>query len=136
MVMNSTGGGAPSFERQRILVVEDRADCREMLCQLLRLCGHEVRAAADGIAAVRTALGWRPEAAVIDLGLHLLDGLQAARELRARFGDGVLLIALTAYGAEEDRRLTAEAGFDAHLVKPTDPGLLRGLVARSRQAGI
>jgi CheY-like chemotaxis protein len=117
------------FPLRRVLVVEDQAECREMLCELLRLCGHEVEAAGDGLAAVRRALEWRPDAAVIDLGLPLLDGCQVSRALRAGLGGDVFLIALTSFGSEEDRRRTAEAGFDHHLVKPVEPKALEGLLA-------
>jgi CheY-like chemotaxis protein len=113
-----------------VLVVEDNDDGRETLRLLLELCGYEVAVAADGVAGVQKAQEFRPDAALIDLGLPRLDGLQVARRLRALFGNAVLLVAVTALAQPEDRRRTREAGFDTHLRKPADfdelQRLLRG----------
>jgi CheY-like chemotaxis protein len=82
----------------RVLLVEDHPDGRETLKLLLELCGYQVEAAADGRQGVEKGLAWRPEVAVVDIGLPLLDGYEVARRLRAALGGRVRLIALTAYG--------------------------------------
>jgi len=112
---------APRTSRSlHVLIVEDNADGRETLCALVEILGHEVEGAADGVQGVEKALAWRPEVALIDIGLPRLDGHQVARQLRAAFGRDVFLIAHTAYDQPEDRRRAFAAGFDASLVKPAD----------------
>jgi CheY-like chemotaxis protein len=116
-----------------VLVVDDNADAAESLAVLLRLEGHEVCTAHDGAAALEAARGFRPEVVVLDIGLPRMDGYQVARRLRAEVGlTEALVVALTGYGQEEDRRRAEQAGFDAHLVKPADPVVLQGLLARKR----
>ena len=119
------GGGAS----RRILVVEDQPDSRESLRVLLELWGHEVREAGDGLEGVEKALSWGPDAAVVDIGLPLLDGWQVARRVRDLLHDGILLIALTGYNRPEDRERSVQAGFDFHLGKPAEPDVLRRLLA-------
>jgi two-component system, sensor histidine kinase len=114
--------------RARILIVEDHPDGREALRKLLTLWGHEVEAAADGLRGVEKALAWRPNTAVVDIGLPELDGYEVARRLRHDLDSQIYLIALTGYGRPEDRVKALEAGFDIHLVKPVDPDLLRALL--------
>jgi len=116
---------------RRVLVVEDNPDSRETLRTLLELWGHHVEVAGDGRQGVEKALDWRPEVAVVDIGLPLLDGYEVARRVKAAL-DGVRLIALTAYGQPQDRRRAFEAGFDIHLTKPADPDELRRLLAGIR----
>jgi CheY-like chemotaxis protein len=112
-----------------VLVVEDNDDRREMLRLLLTLWGHEVAVAPDGEAAVEKARVFRPNAALIDLGLPRMDGLQVARELRAAFGQAILLVAVTGLAQPDDRRRCREAGFNAHLRKPADTDELQRLLA-------
>jgi two-component system CheB/CheR fusion protein len=104
---------------RRVLVVEDHDDSREMLRTLLEADGHEVHEAADGLAAVEEALGWRPDVVLLDVGLPALDGFEAARRIRAG-GGAMRLVALTGYGQPDDVARSREAGFDEHLVKPID----------------
>jgi CheY-like chemotaxis protein len=111
-----------------VLLIEDNPDGREMLRLLLELWGHEVRVAADGLLGVQQALAWRPEVAVVDIGLPLLDGYEVARRVRTALGEGVRLIALTAYSRPEDRSQAFAAGFDFHLGKPADPEELSRLL--------
>ncbi len=118
-------GGAPP---QRILVIEDNEDAREMLCNLLRLSGHEVHVADDGAAGVEAARVWRPEAALIDIGLPGMDGYEVARRIRETVPKA-RLVAVTGYGQPEDRERALAAGFEAHLVKPVDPEELDRLLA-------
>lgn len=133
-------GAAPSGSRpQRVLVVDDNADSVETLADLLRRQGHETHMARDGAAAVARTEELRPDAVLLDIGLPGLNGYEAAQRIRSlRGGETILLLALTGWGQDEDRRRSAEAGFDAHLVKPVDLDQLWALLAasaRSRRAG-
>src|SRR6185295_4403299 len=104
--------------RLRVLVVEDNQDAAESLTTLLQLWGHDVRVAYDGLAALRLAEAETPDVILSDIGLPGMDGYELARQLRARPAFGrVVLVALSGYGRDEDRRQAAEAGFDHHLVK-------------------
>lgn len=118
---------APPRSR-RILIVDDNRDARDMLHAMLELDGHQVQGAAEGHAAVRLAVEWTPEVALIDIGLPEVDGYEVARRIRKRLGDAVRLIAVTGYGDAEARQLATEAGFDEHLVKPVDPDALADLL--------
>jgi signal transduction histidine kinase/DNA-binding response OmpR family regulator len=115
--------------RRRILIVDDNRDSAESLAMLLRVRGHEVRTAYDGRKSLGVAEEYRPDVVILDIGLPGLDGYTVARALRAQaaFRDA-LLVALTGYGAEEDRRACYRSGFDAHLVKPVDLVPLLGLL--------
>jgi CheY-like chemotaxis protein len=104
---------------QRILVVEDNDDARNMLRASLILAGHEVREACNAAAGIALAAEFRPEVALVDVGLPDMDGYEVAKRLRAHAANQpVRLIALTGYAQEADVRRALEAGFDAHLVKP------------------
>jgi len=97
---------------------------------LLTIGGHEVRTAHDGLAAVDAARTFRPRVVLMDLGMPRLNGYEAARAIRAQpWGRDVVLIALTGWGQEEDKRRTADAGFDAHLIKPVDHVAFETLLA-------
>jgi CheY-like chemotaxis protein len=111
---------------RRVLVVEDEPDGRQMLRALLAMWGYRVAVAADGLEGVEKALAWRPEAAVIDIGLPSLEGCQVAQRIRAALGPQVLLIALTAYGHERERAL--EYGFNVFMTKPADTDELKRLL--------
>jgi PAS domain S-box-containing protein len=128
---DGAGAAAPPAGRPRkVLIVDDNVDAAQGLALLLRLRGHRVLLAHDGAAAVEVARAQRPDVVVLDIGLPKLDGYAVARELRRLPGlAGVLLIAATGYGQDEDRRRAREAGFDYHLVKPVDPGVLSRLLA-------
>jgi CheY-like chemotaxis protein len=101
-----------------VLIVEDNPDGRESLMALLRLYGFHVEAAADGAEGISKGLLLRPFAAVVDVGLPILDGFDVARELRRAFGGDVLLIAHTAYSSSDFRGRADAAGFDHLLAKP------------------
>jgi DNA-binding response OmpR family regulator len=90
------------------------------MAMFLRITGHEVRTVHDGLAAVEEATNFQPNVILLDIGLPKLNGYDAARHIREEHGDAVLLIALTGWGQEEDRRRSREAGFDHHLTKPID----------------
>jgi PAS domain S-box-containing protein len=112
----------------RVLVVDDNRDAADSLARLLAIFGHEVRVAYDGAAAVSLAGDFRPRAVVLDIGMPLVDGYQAARRVREILGAQVLLVAATGWGQETDRRRAAQAGFDHHLTKPVDPAALDDLL--------
>jgi CheY-like chemotaxis protein len=116
--------------RFRLLVVDDNRDSVDSLSTLLRLMGNDVHMAYDGVEAVHAARLHRPDVVLLDVGLPLQNGYEAARLIRSEpWGSEVVLIALTGWGQEQDRRRSREAGFDHHLVKPVDPRALMTLVA-------
>ena len=129
----SSRGTQPEREgtraKRRFLVVDDNADICSSLAMLLVLEGHEVRTARDGEEALELAARWRPDAVVLDIALPKLNGFDAARRMRsAPWGKTMVLIAMTGWGQEEDRRKSEEAGFDGHLVKPVDFAALMELL--------
>jgi CheY-like chemotaxis protein len=107
--------------RRRVLVVDDNVDAAESAATLLGAWGHEVHTVHDGTAALSAVREFRPDVVLLDIGLPGKNGYEVARELRAIPDSAVkLLAAMTGYGQEEDRRRSAEAGFDVHLTKPLD----------------
>ena len=119
--------------RLRVLVVEDNADAAEMLVMLLRHDGDDVRVALDGLTALDEARNFQPQVVLCDLGLPGLSGFKVASRLREQPEcRGTLLVALSGYGREEDRRQSQLAGFDHHLTKPIDPEMLAALLQRRR----
>jgi CheY-like chemotaxis protein len=117
------------------LVVDDNRDSAESLAMLLRLFGNDVRTVQDGRLALEVAAAYRPDVVLLDIGLPGLDGLEVCRRLRARTGEvQPLIVAMTGYGQEEDRRRSEEAGFDAHMVKPVDLETLQELLSRPELA--
>jgi signal transduction histidine kinase len=118
--------------RRRVLIVDDNADAANTLALVLRAAGHAVRVAHDGRAALAAAGAAPPEVVLLDIGLpHGMTGYEVARRLRDLPGaNGMTLIALTGYGAEEYQRRAAEAGFDHYLTKPVDLDELRELLAQ------
>lgn len=125
----------PQGTGQRIVIVEDNDDVREMLRYLLESIGHEVDEAADGVQGIAKVAQLRPDVALVDIGLPGIDGLEVARRLRAS-GDAsqTLLIALTGYGLDKDREAVLAAGFDRHLTKPVEPDLLIQILNEHRLA--
>lgn len=118
---------------RRVLVVEDNASAAETLLELLELWGHEARIASTGREALALARELRPDVILLDIGLPEMDGYEVARRLAAEgLLDGVLLVAITGYGQEEDRRRALEAGCAFHLTKPVAPEALQDLLAGYR----
>lgn len=116
----------------RVLVVEDNADGLQSLVELLGIAGHEVRGAPDGRTAIALAADFSPQLVLLDIGLPDMSGYEVAAALRALAATRLCrLVALTGWGTADDRRKTAEAGFDEHLVKPVDPEALEAVIARS-----
>ncbi|HEY4059690.1 MAG TPA: ATP-binding protein [Kofleriaceae bacterium] len=109
-----------STNPRKILLVDDNDDACFLLAELVTHAGHEVRTALDGAAALGTVAQFKPDVAILDLGLPVMDGFELAVRLRETLGPGVRLIALSGYGTDNDRAKTAAAGFDLHLVKPVD----------------
>lgn len=118
-----------------VLVVDDSADAAHTLADLLRLYGHVVRVELDGARAVLSAERDVPDVVFLDIRMPGLDGFQVAEQLRNRCGGGKqpLVIAVTGADSEADRLRSAGAGFDLHLVKPVDPGILVGMMERFRR---
>jgi CheY-like chemotaxis protein len=112
-----------------ILVVDDNQDAAITLAALLELEGHHVSIANNGESAILTAVTEKPQLVILDIGMPRMNGLQVAEQIREQQHDpDPVLIALTGWDQPEDRRLSAEAGFDYHLVKPVDPAALRGIM--------
>lgn len=109
------------FIPRRVLVVDDNHDSAESLSTLLELMGHQTAVAHDGLEAVERAGSFRPDVILLDIGLPQMDGYEACRAIRQEaWGQGMVLVALTGWGQDEDRRKSREAGFDHHMVKPVD----------------
>jgi PAS domain S-box-containing protein len=126
--------------KRRILVADDNADVVETFEVMLQMLGHEVETALDGLEALEKAERFRPEVIVLDIGMPRLDGLETARRLRQQpWARDTVLIAITGWGNEKDKRQSAEAGFNVHLVKPVDPMMivkvLDDLANSRREAG-
>jgi CheY-like chemotaxis protein len=125
---------APALANRRILIVDDNRDGTESLAMLLELMGHLAETAYDGEHALEIAETTRPEVVLLDLGMPGLSGYDVCRRIRARpWGRDVVLIALTGWGQEADRRRTKEAGFDHHMVKPVDPAFLKRVLTGDRE---
>lgn len=122
----------PLQRRLRILVADDNSDAAGSLAILLRLEGHEVLTAVDGMQAVERAQRFRPDVLFMDIGMPLLDGIEAARRIRAQdWGRQMHIVALTGWGLEGERSRTAAAGMDGHLLKPADPRELAAILRRA-----
>ena len=122
--------------RHRLLIVDDNVDSAESLAEVLALNGHEVRIAHDGATALIEAQSLRPDVILLDIGLPRMDGYEVARRMRQNpHLHAAILIAMTGYGQEEDRRRSQEAGFDHHLIKPVDLAEL-GQLLSSRLAQV
>jgi CheY-like chemotaxis protein len=124
---------APAPDAIRVLIVDDNPDAAETLAAALRLQGRAVEVAHDGPQALKAAHDFRPNVALLDIGLPVMDGYELARRLRWAAGRDPLapplaLIALTGYGEQSDRERSREAGFVHHLVKPVDLDALMALL--------
>ena len=125
---------APGGQRLRILVVDDNIDVAASLTTLLEMQGHEVLSAHDGVEAIAKARDNVIDAALLDIGMPKLDGIETARRLREMPGGRkVLLVALTGWGQDKDRERTRNAGFDHHLVKPVDPATLAEILREAAE---
>jgi two-component system, chemotaxis family, CheB/CheR fusion protein len=121
----------PAEEPLRVLVVEDNRDAADTLAAAVRSWGHEVQIAYDGMSAVHSAREFRPDAALLDIGLPNLNGYEVARQLKNMpGGDDIQLIAVSGYAQEEDQQRGLEVGIEHHFAKPVDLDVLRELLAR------
>jgi PAS domain S-box-containing protein len=121
----------------KVLVVDDNRDAADTLALMLTQEGHEVQVANDGAAALEIAVQHQPAIVFLDLGMPGMNGYQTARQMRVQAGGAKrVLVALTGWGADEDRARSVEAGFDTHMTKPVDTGRLwEALALATRQAG-
>ncbi|MDQ6893667.1 MAG: hybrid sensor histidine kinase/response regulator [Acidobacteriota bacterium] len=117
---------------RRVLVVEDHVDAAEGLAALLRMGEHDVRTAYDAAAALEACETFSPEVVLLDIGLPGMDGYELARHLRRRLGETVVIVALTGFGQDEDRRRSREAGIDEHLLKPLRSEAIDEVLSRRR----
>jgi signal transduction histidine kinase len=119
-----------AIDVRRILVVDDNPDSASSLAMLLGISGYQTSIAKDGLEAVLTAESFQPDVVLLDLGLPKLSGVDAARRIREQpWGKEMLLIALTGWGQDDDRKRSKDAGFDAHVVKPVDHDTLMDVIA-------
>jgi CheY-like chemotaxis protein len=110
-----------SLSQRRILIVDDNKDSADSLALLLEITGNKTYMAHDGVEAVEAIEKHRPEVVLLDIGLPKLDGHEVCRRVREKpWGKDIVVIALTGWGQEDDRRKSEEAGFNGHLVKPVD----------------
>jgi PAS domain S-box-containing protein len=119
-------GGGPG---RRILVVDDNRDAAASLGMMLTLLGHDTRTAHDGVEALELAEAFRPDVVLLDIGMPRLNGYDAARRIREQpWGKDMILVAVTGWGQEQDKRRSEAAGFNFHLVKPVEPAALDKLL--------
>ncbi len=127
----TVNGESKEAQKHRILIVDDLRDSADSLARLMRLRGQEVATAYDGEEAVRAAEAMRPDVVLLDIGMPKMNGYDVCRYIRQQpWGQATLLVAVTGWGQEEDRRRTEAAGFDHHLVKPVDPRALMKLLTK------
>jgi len=138
VVVEASKPQAPGIEDQpaatksslRILIVDDNRDGTDSLSEMLKMLGNDTRTAYDGHQGVALAGEYRPDVILLDIGLPTLNGYEACRLIRQQsWSQYVLLIAVTGWGQDEDRRRSHEAGFDHHMVKPVDPQALMTMIA-------
>jgi CheY-like chemotaxis protein len=117
-------------KRCRILVVDDNEDSAESLAMLLHMLGHEVTTANDGESGLAVAADFRPDVAILDIGLPKVNGYDLAKQLREQpWARNVVLVALTGWGQDQHRRRSAESGFNHHLTKPVEFEVLQEILA-------
>ncbi|MCK0510990.1 hybrid sensor histidine kinase/response regulator [Aromatoleum buckelii] len=123
------GAPSPALPR-RVLIVDDNADSAQSLATLLGISGHAAHVALDGLDALRLAEALRPDVILLDIGLPGLNGYEVCRRMREQpWGKDILVVAMTGWGQDEDRRRSRDSGFDHHLVKPIDYAELAQLLA-------
>jgi CheY-like chemotaxis protein/anti-sigma regulatory factor (Ser/Thr protein kinase) len=121
---------AESPPQRRVLIVDDNRDSADSLAMLMEITGNKAYMAHDGVEAVAAIEKHRPEVVLLDIGLPGLDGHEVCRRVREQpWGKDIVIIALTGWGQDDDRRRSEEAGFNGHLVKPVDYDKLLELLA-------
>jgi len=127
--------GAITDAHYRILVADDNSDAVESMGMMLRLMGNDVRTVRDGAQALEEAAAFRPDIVILDIGMPRLNGYDAARRIREeRWGATMILVALTGWGQEEDKRRALAAGFDLHFTKPVNAADLERLIGQLQHA--
>ena len=114
---------------RRILVVDDNRDASDTLAMLLRAMNHDVRVSHDGPSAIQDANAFHPQVVLLDIGLPGMDGFEVARRLREEYQPEAVLVAISGYGQDEDRRRARESGFDHYFTKPVGLDVLRGFLS-------
>jgi PAS domain S-box-containing protein len=133
---HSETSGEVRLEKTRVLVVDDNVDAGDTLAVILDMLGAEVRVARDGAQALETFAAYQPSVVLLDIGMPGMNGYEVARAIRSRFpGHPTVLVALTGWGQEDDRRRASEAGFDHHLLKPAEIEALQTLLADMEGVG-
>ena len=123
--------------QRRILIVDDNRDSAESLAMLMEITGNKAYMAHDGVEAIEAAEKYRPEVMLLDIGLPKLDGYEVCRRVREQpWGKDIMVIALTGWGQEDDRRKSEEAGFNGHLVKPVDYDKLLDLLGSLSESDV
>jgi len=131
--MDSNAIPRPPTRKRRILIADDNLDAARSLGMMLEMMGHEVRTTHDGLEAVAEGEQFKPDVALLDIGMPKLNGYEAARRIRASdWGRDIILVALTGWGQTEDRRRSGEAGFDHHMVKPVELAALESVLNDKR----
>ena len=126
-----------SQPQRRILIVDDNRDSAESLAMLMEITGNQTYLAHDGVEAVAAVEKYRPEVVLLDIGLPELNGYEVCRRVREKpWGKDIVVIALTGWGQEDDRRRSEEAGFNGHLVKPVDYDKLLDLLASFNESNV
>ena len=126
-------GGEQSAVRalaRRVVVIDDNHDAANATAMLVEALGGESRVAYDGISGIREVLAYRPEVVLLDIGMPGFDGYETCARIRCELGRGVIVVALTGFGREQDRDKALQSGFDAHLTKPVDPKELARLLGK------
>jgi CheY-like chemotaxis protein len=132
MVQPREGTTKPAPKPRRVLIADDNVDSATVLAILLRASGHEVHTVHDGIAALEASESFRPDLVILDIGMPKLNGYDVARQIRSRRDSDMMLVAVTGWGQEQDKRRSREAGFDHHLTKPVDLVALEKILAEMR----
>jgi CheY-like chemotaxis protein len=115
---------------ERILVVDDNADGADSLAKLIGVFGYEAKAVYSGHQAIEATKDFLPDMALIDIGMPHLNGFEAVERIRElRLGSHVILVAVTAWTSDEDKRRAYDAGFDLHVGKPMSAEMLEELLA-------
>jgi len=125
----AASGDGHAAPRRRVLIADDNRDSADSLAIMLSLMGHETHATYDGSSVIEKAETYRPDVILLDLGMPVIDGYETARRIRQQaWSNGVVLVALTGWGQEEDRARARDAGFNFHLTKPANPHTLGELL--------
>lgn len=128
---------AAQTQALRVLVADDNADALESLALLLEVCGHEVRKASDGQETLQAVTAWRPDVALLDIGMPILDGYEVARRIRGEpWGTQLFLVAVSGWGQSEDRQRATDAGFNLHFRKPIGLPILEGILEKAQRLNV